>query len=158
MNNIKLVYVGPDGGYREVLEKHVLDLNLKNKVIFTGTVSDSEKNEAFTDADIFVTPSFYGFPITFVEACAYGLPIITTDKGDKLEWIHNKVGYVVKYDKDQLSASISRVLESEDLRRKFGAEGRKLVEEKFNWGEIVKTLEEIYSNVLIDNDIKKGSL
>ena len=62
-------------------------------------MSEKEKITIFVDADVFVTPSFSGFPVTFLEACACSTPIITTNKGDELDWIHNKVGYVVEYNK-----------------------------------------------------------
>lgn len=51
--------------------------------------SEKEKMMAFIDADVFVTPRFYGFPITFLEAIACGTPIVTTNAGDFIEGIDN---------------------------------------------------------------------
>lgn len=144
LGNAKLVIVGPDDGYKSALEELVQSLKMNDKVLFIGFVTNDEKTAAFVDADVFVMPSFSGFPITFLEACACGTPIITTNNGDELDWIHNKLGYVVKYDKNLLRDAIFEVLSDEELRRKFGVEGRKLIREYFDWSSIIKKIEIIY--------------
>jgi glycosyltransferase involved in cell wall biosynthesis len=144
LDSIKLVFVGPDDGYRSTLEELIQTLKVNTKVLFTGFVSNDEKMAAFVDADVFVTPSFSGFPVTFLEACACGTPIITTNNGDKLDWIQDKVGYVVKYDKDQLRDTIFKVLSDEGLRKRFGEEGRRLVRENFSWDRVIRKVEGVY--------------
>jgi len=146
--NIKLVLIGPDNGYQLKLEKMAIDLKIMDKVIFTGFISQTDKIAAFVDADVFVTPSFSGFPVTFLEGCACGVPIITTNRGDKLDWVHNKVGFVVEYDKDQLRNAIIKVLGDEGLRKTFGEEGRRLVMEEFGWNEIVRKVERLYESLM----------
>lgn len=54
-------------------------------------MSEEEKIMAFIDADVFVTPVFYGFSSTFLEAMACGVPIITTNKGDFIDGINRLV-------------------------------------------------------------------
>lgn len=147
-NSIKLVFVGPDDGYRSTLEELIRALKMNDKVLFTGFVTNDVKMAAFVDADVFVTPSFSGFPVTFLEACACGTPIITTNNGDELDWIDDKVGYVVEYDKDQLGDAITKVLSDEGLRRGFGEEGKRLVREEFGWDKIVRQMENVYENSL----------
>ena len=148
LNNVRLVLVGPDDGYQSVFEELVHNLKVNDKVLFTGFVSNEEKMAAFVDADVFVTPSFSGFPVTFLEACACGMPIITTNNGDELDWIEGKVGYVVEYDKDHLRDAIFRILSDEALRRRFGEEGRRLVRGKFWWKGIVKEIERLYGECI----------
>jgi len=148
IDNIRLILAGPDSGYKSILEEYTKKLKIRDKVIFTGLISEEEKIMALVDADIFVTPSFYGFPVTFLEACGCGLPIITTHKGDKLDWIHNKVGYVVGYNKDDLKNATLKVLTNEKLRRTFAERGRKLVSEEFNWERIAEKVEKIYLNLI----------
>ncbi|MCK4735843.1 MAG: glycosyltransferase [Methanophagales archaeon] len=150
LNNVRLVLVGPDDGYQSALEELIQSLKVDNKVLFTGFVSNDEKMAAFVDADVFITPSFSGFPVTFLEACACGTPIITTNNGDELDWIYDKVGYVVEYDKDQLRDAICKVLSDEGLRRIFGMEGKRLVRGEFGWEKIVRRLERIYEDMGIE--------
>ena len=148
LENIRFVLVGPDDGYQLALEGLIQALKIENKVLFTGFVTQDEKKKAFVDADVFVTPSFSGFPVTFLEACACGTPIITTNKGDKLDWIHDNVGYVVEYDKDRLRNAIFKVLSDYGLRKRFGERGKKLVMEEFDWDKIVKRVEDSYMSCL----------
>jgi glycosyltransferase involved in cell wall biosynthesis len=149
LDDVRLVIVGPDDGYRSPLEDCIKELKVDDKVLFTGFVSNEEKIAAFVDADVFVTPSFSGFPVTFLEACACGVPIITTSKGDTLDWIHDKVGYVMEYDKDRLQHAIFKVLSDERLRRIFGERGKKLVREEFGWSGVVEKLEKVYEGIII---------
>ena len=145
LKDIKLVLVGPDDGYQLILEELVQSLKMDDKVLFTGFVTKDKKMAAYIDANVFVLPSFLGFPVTFLEACACGTPIITTNNGDTLDWINDKVGYVVEYDKDQLQDAIYKVLSDEGLRRRFGEKGRRLVMEEFGWDKVVEKVESIYS-------------
>lgn len=78
LNGIRLVLVGPDDGYQSALKKQIHALQMNDRVLFTGFVSNEGKKAAFVDADVFITPSYSGFPITFLEACACGTPIIIT--------------------------------------------------------------------------------
>ncbi|RKX53252.1 MAG: glycosyl transferase [Thermotoga sp.] len=143
-----LVLLGPDDGYMEEMKNIVNKLKIGKNVIFTGFVNSKIKMAAYADADVFVTPNFTGFPITFLEGMFFGLPIITTDKGDKLDWIHNKVGFVAEYDKNQLKDSMFEILNDEELKRRFGEEGKRLVREKFGWDKVVLDVEKIYLSVI----------
>ncbi len=149
LDNVILVLGGPDDGYRSALEELIKALKVDDKVLFTGFVTPEEKKAVLVDADVFVLPSFLGFPVTFLEACACGTPIITTNNGDTLDWIHGKVGYVVEYDKDQLRDAIYKVLSDEGLRKRFGEEGKKLMVKKFAWDNIVKEVENVYEGVIV---------
>lgn len=148
-NDVKLLLVGPDMGYRSELEKIIKSLNIEDKVLFTGFISNNEKISALIDSDVFVTPSFSGFPITFLEACACKIPIITTNNGDKLDWIHN-VGYSVEYNKEHLKNAIIGILNDVELRKKLGANGIALINEKFSWEAIIKELENMYVSMQLN--------
>lgn len=126
------------------LEQIVTSLNLENNISFTGFVTKEDKMAAYVDADVFVTPSFTGFPMTFLEACLCGTPIVTTDKGDFLDWIDGEVGFVVKYNQEELAEAILRILCDDELRRRFAERGQELVQSRYNWGAIVKEIEAIY--------------
>ena len=150
LDGVRLVLVGPDEGYPFAVEELIQELKMDNKVLFTGFVSNNEKMAALVDADVFVTPSVSGFPITFLEACACSTPIITTNNGDELNWIHDKVGYVVEYDKNQLRDALFEVLNDEGLRRRFRDEGRKLVKNESRWNTIVEQILNVYKGVIRD--------
>jgi glycosyltransferase involved in cell wall biosynthesis len=143
-NKAKLVIVGPDNGYLGELTELAQSLGISDKILFTGPLYGVNRLAAYVSASIFATPSFLGFPVTFVEACACGTPIITTDKSDRLDWIHNQVGYVVSYDENELKEAMIRLLNNKDTARQFAENGRRLVRERFNWSSITDELEQIY--------------
>jgi len=147
LQNVKLVIIGPDDGFKDTLI-HLIDrYQIKKDVLLLNFISENEKFSAFFDADVFVTPRFSGFPITFLEACACGTPIITTTNGDDLGWIDNNVGFVVDYDKYQLHDKINEILTNESLKKKFGDEGKKLIIDRFNWVKIVSAIERTYEKI-----------
>jgi len=75
-------------------------------------------------------------------------PIVTTNFGDKLEWINNKVGYVVPPTSRELALAIHKLIQDEDLNKKFGTNGRKIVESNFTIEKIVDKLEKTYEEII----------
>lgn len=147
MQDTKLAIVGPDDGYLSELKKQTTQLGIVDKVLFTGPLFKHDKLTAYVDADVFVTPKFSGLPVTFIEACACGLPIITTTEGDDIAWIDNNVGFVVEYDKYSIYKAILKILREDNLWDDFSKNGKKLVRDELNWDKITKCLEEIYFNL-----------
>lgn len=141
----KLVFVGPDNGFSEELGQLVEKLKITDKVLFAGFVSKEEKMAALVDSDLFVTPSFTGFPVSFLEACFFSLPIVTTKKGDNLSWIHENIGYVVNDDKRNLCDAMLKLLDDDSLRVRFGTNGKKLIETCFSMEAFIVRIESVYS-------------
>jgi glycosyltransferase involved in cell wall biosynthesis len=142
-----LMLVGGDMGHNDEFKQQVRSLNLDSRVIFTGFVSKEDKMAAYTDADVFVTPSFTGFPMTFLEACLCGTPIVTTGQGDLLGWVDNTVGFNAEYTPEALAGAIGRLLADDALRARFGEEGRELVRTRYNWQAIVRDIETFYADI-----------
>jgi glycosyltransferase involved in cell wall biosynthesis len=141
---LKLVLVGPDFGYASDLKRQVRDLKIEDCTLFTGPIDENDKIEAYVDADVFVTPSFTGFPLTFLESCACGTPIVTTNNADTLDWIDGQVGYVTAYKKNELAQAIMKIFGEDITRAEFKVNCRKLVEKQFGWSNIVDKIEETY--------------
>lgn len=148
LNNVKLVIVGPDDGFLDVLIKQIHYSDIAGDVIFTGPLHGLNKIEAYVDADLFVTPSFSGFPLTFLESCICGTPIITTNKIEELDWINGDVGFVVGYSSDQISEIILKILDDDDLLSKLSINSVCFVKENFGWDKISESVERLYYEVL----------
>lgn len=70
-SNYMLMLVG-DGELKEKIESMAVKAKIRNKIIFTGTVSDTHKY--FSAMDYFVLPSlFEGLPVVSIEAQCSGL-------------------------------------------------------------------------------------
>lgn len=148
MGGVKLVIAGPDDGFLSTSKAQIEDLKIGDRILFTGPLYETNKLEAYVDADVYVLPSVYEiFGVTVLEACACGTPVIVTDRCGIFDLVE-KVGYVVEYDKEQLRDAVFKMLSDDGVRRRFGEEGRRLVREEFGWGKIVNRFEEIYLNLM----------
>ncbi|MCD4678478.1 MAG: glycosyltransferase [Desulfobacula sp.] len=148
--NVKLVIAGPDEGYLDKLKSLAWDLNISNNVMFPGPLYGDDKMEAYVDADIFVLPSkdrYESFGNVVLEACACCTPVIVTNNCGVSEWIGNNGGYVVEYDKEQLRDAMLKMLSDDEVRRRFGEEGRRLVREKFDLDKISEKVEKLYESI-----------
>ena len=149
LDGVKLVIAGPDDGFLPTLKAQIENLNIDNRVVFTGPLYGNDKLEAYVDADVYVLPSVYEiFGVTPLEACACGTPVIVTDRCGIADIIDGNVGRVVEYNKDQLRNAVFEMLEDDELRDRFGEEGMRFVRAEFGWGEIVKNVEELYKDCI----------
>lgn len=145
-NNIVLVIIGPDDNYLDELNKLIsrYDLN-NNKVKIIGFISEEDKMSAYRDSDVFITPSFSGFPVTFLESIISGTPIITTNKGDILEWLDKKYGFVVDYSPIEIKNAILKIIDS---NFSFSFSDRQYFIENFSWDNIARKIELEYSSII----------
>jgi len=143
-----LVIAGPDDGYLNEAKALANSLGVYNSVMFTGFISSEDKLMALVDAEVFVTPSFYGFPITFLEACAVGTPLVTTNLGDTLEWIDRNVGYVAQPTPRYLAEAINKIISDEELHKKFYQNCIEIVKSEFSIAKVVEKLEKVYEEVV----------
>ncbi|MCC6004733.1 MAG: glycosyltransferase [Thermofilum sp.] len=143
-----LVIAGPDDGYLCEARNLANSLGCYNSVMFTGFISSEDKLRAIVDADVFITPSFYGFPMTFLEACAAGTPIVTTSLGDTLEWIDGNVGYIAQPIPSDIAEAIYRIISDDELRRRFSRNCIEIVKSEFSIENVVERLEKVYEEVV----------
>lgn len=148
LKDVLLLIAGPDDGFQAEVKSMVNSLGVSDSVLFTSFISNEDKIKALRDASVFVTPSFYGFPMTFLEACAVGTPIITTTQVDTLEWIDDNVGYSVPPTYSDLGRAIYKIISNPELRERFSNNCKQIVTSNFSVKKIVYKLEQIYEQVI----------
>ncbi len=85
--NAHLVIVG-DGPDAPAVDKRAAELGVRNRVHMLGQVSEAEKYAALSVADAFVTASQHeGFGLVFLEAMAFGLPVLCYDRGGQTDFL-----------------------------------------------------------------------
>jgi glycosyltransferase involved in cell wall biosynthesis len=144
VDNARFVIIGPDDGYATEFNDLISDLGLEKRVIFTGFLDKNDKLAAFIDSEIFVTPKFSGFPVTFLESCLADCPIVTAS--NELKWIHNNVGYVTEYSPGALAKAIVTLLQDEQINRKFRNNCMKTIKD-FDIMKVIQQLEKVYEAV-----------
>lgn len=144
---LRLILVGPDDGYRRILEEKMCRYNLENKVVITGQLDEESKKLIYRESDIFITPKYSGFPVTFLEAALFGLPIITTVEGDQMDWINNKAGIVTDYKSSSIEKTILYLAKETRFAKKLGKAGLSVVKMQFNWKKITGLIERIYKEL-----------
>lgn len=146
-----LIIVG-GGELKEFYQNFAQKIGVHKKAIFVGRISDSELQTYYALSDLLVLPSTSTemFGLVLIEAMACGKPVIATNlPGVRTVVDNGKNGFLVDpKDVEALSSKIEYLLENEDVRRKFGREGRKKAEMYYSWGKIGKKLESIYLEVL----------
>lgn len=129
--NTLLLIVG-DGETRSDLERLVKQLNISDRVIFTGYKANPV--DYLQLMDIFLLTSLSeGTAMTLLEAMSLSKPCIVTDVGGNPEIIEHRVSGLVtpSDDKNKLVAACILLLKESELRDKFGQAGRAIFEKKF---------------------------
>ena len=91
----KLLISGVGGKEKENLKDFILKNNLEEKIIFTGFVSNDERNILIKHSQCFLFPSiFEGFGMPPIEAMMLGSNVLTTRKASIEEVTKGKCNYV----------------------------------------------------------------
>ena len=130
--------------------KSIEGLDVRNNIIVTGWVTEEEKFESYMGADIYCLPSIYDCaPISILEACACGLPIITTTSNGLFEIAREGAGLVVNPNNSKaLREAILELASSESTRKKLGSKSREIIQEKYDWNDKLNELEQLYYSKL----------
>lgn len=122
---------------REALMRHLRrcaeTAGLRRRIMFCGFEEDVEK--IYPALDVVVVPSLSDEPFGRVtaEAMAFRKPVVAYDSGASKEIIvHGRTGFVVPKGHVELLSHAVLQLFDPALRRRFGAEGRRRVEELFD--------------------------
>jgi len=132
----------------EQLKNQAAQLGLGEDVLWVGFVQGQKKQDALTDADIFVLPSYSeNFGVAVVEAMACGIPVIVSDQvGIHPEIAESGAGLVVKCSVPQLVEALNRAVSDPIWRREASANARRLAA-TFAPEMIAKRLVKIYESI-----------
>lgn len=135
------------GPEREPLEAFVRELQITDSVRFLGRIEESEVVGLLQSSDLLVNPSSAeGLPNVVLEAMACGLPVVLSNIPPHRELIGDgEAGLLCDGAKpSEVGDRILRLMTDKDLSRRLGAEGRKIVEERFSWEDATRRLERLF--------------
>lgn len=145
----KVIFVGSgplEGEYRE----RIKNLGLKEYVLFTGWVNETEMADYLNASDIYVSTSLSdGASCSLLEAMACGLPVVVSDVPANEEWVENVVnGYIVpRKDSARFAERIVELLNNDSLREHMGQHNLEIAQKRANWDKNFDILEGIYKTL-----------
>lgn len=137
-----MLVIAAKGPYRSFLESLVVQLNLKDSVIFMGELPKNELPSYHNMADVFVMPSFKeGLGFNALEAMACEKPVVATNVGGiKDSVIDGVTGLMVKpRDADALAQAVIHILNNPSLANALKKNGRKHVINNFEESVVSKS-------------------
>ena len=135
--------VAGDGPELDRIQRVVSTLNLENRVLMLGRVSDETRKVLLNASDIFIMPNktvaddIEGFGIAVIEAGSCGLPVVASNlQGIKDAVIDKETGYLI--DEGDIDGFLGRI-RSMDLNK---TDIRSYVNATFNWTTIYRLYQE----------------
>lgn len=152
MKNVEnAVYlIGGTGPLKTEIEEYIKENNLQDKVILLGRVEDCDLDSYYKACDIYLFPSIMqseAFGIVQLEAMKYGKPVINTKLGTGVNYvsIHEETGLTVEPKNcEQLYEAINKLVDDDELRKLYGKNARKRIENLFDIEIIKEKYKELY--------------
>ncbi|WP_051247456.1 glycosyltransferase family 4 protein [Nocardioides halotolerans] len=140
----------PGGRTEQLIDK----LSITDSVRFVNGISDPELCELMGSAEIACVPSLYeGFSLPTAELMACATPLIVSRAGAIPEVV-GPDGYcadlVTPGDVGELEAALAALLDDPERRARYGANGRRRVEELFSWRAVAAKVAAVYEETIAD--------
>ena len=125
-------------------------LGVEQQICFAGWIAGKQKDEIFRESAIFCLPSYKeGFPVSVLDAWAYGLPVITTPVGGLPDIVTDGENALIfnPGDIDTLAEKLEMLISDNLLREKISAVSLLLAQSTFNIDTINKSIGELYDSL-----------
>jgi glycosyltransferase involved in cell wall biosynthesis len=138
------------GGYRDELERLIVERGLERKVTIEGRKSEEELASYYARAGLFILASyaepknFEGFGIVFLEANAAGTPVLTTREGGMVDYVREGVNGFFVEDPSPIGikAALERYLKHELV---FDTAKVRRAPEPYRWTHIADRVLGVYA-------------
>ena len=145
-----LVMAGQDKGVEVKVRQLAAKLGLSDVVRFPGFLDRDGKAREGNHAGIFLNTSRVdNMPVSVVEACAMGLPVISTAVGGVPSLLKDEETGLLVPDNDvqAMVDAVYRVLNDSTLAGKLSANGR-LLAESSSWTKVLPKWEQMFDQVM----------
>lgn len=144
--NIKLWIVGRS------ISNSIKKLSNDPSVIFDENASIETEN-IFEQAEILLAPIRVGGGTSYkiLEAMASGVPVVTTSLGREGIEVNDNKEILALDSAEHIADAVISLLNNQKKYQEIAQNARRLIEEKYNWKEIVKKLETVYLSAVSKN-------
>lgn len=158
--NATLVMGGQDKGEMSAIQSLVNKMDLDGAVRFPGYLNMSNKLREGDAADIFLNTNHVdNTPVSVIEACAMGLPVVSTAVGGIPDLLTNNETAMLVPDNDAeaMAAGVMRLMGEPELASRLSTNGPKLAEQ-FSWEKVSPKWEALFAEVLLKSTKKNEVL
>ena len=143
------LHIVSDGDF-SIFNEEIKQLNIKQNIVYHGTLDATRIAELLKDSDLFVlTSRFENLPCVLIESISAGVPIVSTNVGGIHEIVGGEEGKLVSIeDQDALVLAIKEQLLR--LDKYDSSEMHQKAVQKFSYQAIGTRFTEIYE-AIIDN-------
>jgi glycosyltransferase involved in cell wall biosynthesis len=137
---LNLVFAGRKDRNYTTIQNRAKELGLEDRIHVLGFVSGGEKTWLFKNAQLYVFPSLSeGFGIPALEALAYGLPVVASDRTAIPEVCGDAAIYFNPEDKKDIAEKIISTIDNAKLKKELIEKGKKR-NELFKWDDSAKVV------------------
>ncbi|MGR3309411.1 MAG: glycosyltransferase family 4 protein [Candidatus Brocadiales bacterium] len=149
--DVKIFIVG-DGGLRSRLEELASELNLNDRLTFTGFRKDVPQFLEFFDLFVLASHSGEGICNAVLEAMAMHKPVVAAASGGTPEIIEDGVNGILvpTRNPESLAAGIISIVRDKNMAKKMGENGRQTVETRFSVEKVVSETMRVYMELMAD--------
>lgn len=141
-----------DGPERDNLEKLARDLNIQNKIEFTGKIPHEAVIREFERTRLFVIPSVWmeNSPFVIYECMSAGRPIVGSARGGIPDLVlDKKTGFLVEpANPGQICEAILKILKDDKLFKKMGKNAFNYVHSDLNSKVHIKAVEKVLNKAV----------
>lgn len=135
---LRVVITGNDYGARREISAVAEGLGLQERVCLPGYIAREDLPAVYQGASVYVSPSlFEGFGLTALEAMAYGVPTIVSDRASLPEVAGDASLVVDPTDASAVANAVLRVMTDRATRNRLVDCGHKRVEH-YSWRETAR--------------------
>ena len=131
------------------LETMVVNKGLERNIKLFDPIDNVEK--IYSEANMLLSTSISeSFPLVFVEAMAYGLPVVSFEGTSGLTALveNNKNGFLIKNnDASSYIEKVNLLIENENLRHKMGDYAKNSVERKLGLVDIMERWHQLFNSI-----------
>lgn len=132
------------------MEKDYNKVVNKEKIIFTGRLSDEEAGKLMGSATALILVSLYeGFGVPIVEAMQCGVPVITSNVSAMPEVAHDAAMLVNPFSVDDIAQAMLKIVDDENNRKCLIEKGLKRVQ-SFSWDISAKKTWKVIEKILFE--------